>query len=282
MSGFNLPGGPLPASPWHTQLPPAPGPTGAAYNGQPALPTGWGDWAGGMVARPTEPQLNAGGHSMSMPMGGGMGAGANAAANAQTAPPVPNPVPTTPAGAGNPGQFGLGGAVYAEDPALFSRSYAVSKGLNPNVHTAFGDWFLNFLQQLAPTVFDLNAGQGGQASRDLLSNPGAVLDKLLYGGAGSAFGNLRGYAQQALQGTGSLLPTMNEQNRTKFLNAVDTLSTLGMNPYMQNAYGNRFKDVYLQNQAANQQAVAQGRFGDVQDLWTYLQQANPSFFNYGQ
>jgi hypothetical protein len=258
MSGFNLPGGPLPASPWHSQLPPAPGPTGAEYNGQPALPTGWGDWTGGMVARPTEPQLNAGGHMSMPPMGSGMATGATAAN------PTPGYGPAQSAGA--PGGFGLSNLAWANDPASFALQYAQGRGYKPGGHTRMGDFLMKLYGNIASAMFDIAPDLGK------LGDPTAQMNNLLYGGGGSGFGNIAGFANQALGDLRSQLGggQMDESQQYKFLNAYDALSNLGRNSYWQNARQNQIENALAQYNLRNAQRGAAGNPDIPADLWTFI------------
>jgi hypothetical protein len=267
MSGFNLPGGPRPAGPWHSIIPPAPGPANAGYGAAPALPAGWGD-AGPMVARPTEPQLNAWeGHNMVAPMGSGMATGATAAN------PTPGYGPAQSAGA--PGGFGAANLAYSQDPATWALNYARAHGHVPGQgHTQMGDFLEKLWTNMATAVFGLSP------DLDALGDPAAAMNNILYGGANTMGTNAAAFADQAFGGLQGKMGQMDESKQWELLNAYDALKTMGRNKYWQNARENQLSGALEQYKNKQQQLGAAGQ-QPPPDLWSFIM-GQPGIADYGR
>jgi hypothetical protein len=265
MSGFGLPGGPLPASPWHSIIPPQPGPANVGYNGAPALPTGWGDFTGAQVARPTAEQL-AGGHTMVAPRaeaGGGGGA-------------------TPSLGYGAPqsggGVSGMGGATVYGDPTTYARTFMRQHGFNPYAHTAVTDSMYKLLAKALPAIFDLTTG-GGSMAMDQLADPSAMLNNIFFAGPGSAYGKMADFGRSGFDAMKGALGAMTPDEQAQMITASSGLQSAGMNPFQQAAVkGNLeqqlggYQDYIMNNRVNPAQASTK--------LWDYLINAGLDPFAY--
>jgi hypothetical protein len=255
MSGFNLPGGPRPAGPWHTAFDAAP--ANAGYGAAPALPAGWGD-AGPMVARPTPDQLNAGGHGMSAPMGSGMATGATAAN------PTPGYGPAQSAGAPAAGPFGAANLAYAADPVTWALNYGRAHGHVPGGgRTQMGDFLQQLWGNMAQAIFSLAPDLG-------TLDPTALMNNILYGGANTMGANAGAFADQALGDLRDKTGSMDESQQLKLLNAYDALKTLPRNAYWQNARENQLQGALEEYKNRNlMQYGAQGQEPPT-DLFSFI------------
>jgi hypothetical protein len=266
MSGFNLPGGPLPASPWHSIIPPQPGPVNVGYNGAPAMPTGWGDFTGAQVARPTAEQL-AGGHTMVAPRaeaGGGGGA-------------TPSLGYGAPQSAGGTGVFGGGGSYVYQNPEDYARSFMSGHGFSPYAHTPVTDSMYQLLAKALPAIFDL-AGQGGLAL-DQLADPSGMLNSIFFSGPGSAFGKMADYGRQGFENLRDQIGAMDPDTQAQLISASSGLRSAGMNPFQQNAVKRTleqqlggYRDMLMQNRTNPAAASTK--------LWDYLVNAGLDPFAY--
>jgi hypothetical protein len=266
MSGFNLPGGPLPSGPWHTTFNAAP--QNAGYGAAPALPAGWGD-TGPMVARPTEPQLNAGGHMSMPPMGSGMATGATAAN------PTPGYGPAQSAGAPGAGPFGAANLAYAADPVTWALNYGRAHGHVPGGgRTQMGDFLQQLWGNMAQAIFSLAPDLG-------TLDPTALMNNILYGGANTMGANAGAFADQALGDLRDKTGSMDESQQLKLLNAYDALKTMGRNSYWQNARENQLQGALEEYKNRNlMQYGAQGQEPPT-DLFSFIM-GRPGINNYGR
>jgi hypothetical protein len=288
MSGFNLPGGPLPSGPWHTQIPAPTRPVvGPQYNGAaPNLPAGWGDFTGAQVARPSAEQL-AGGH-MVLPPRPPMwpdpsGAGPFVPLT-QTGAGAPPAAGATPTGYGNPqsggGQFGAGGQYVYDNPADYVKSFMLQHGADYYKHTPVGDSMYKLLARALPAIFDLTTG-GGTLAMDKLNDPSGMLNSIFFGGPGSAFGKMADFGRQGFDALKGQMGDLPVDVQAQLISARSGLETAGMNPFMQAAQENRlarqlggYKEFEMQNRA--NPAVA-----GATSLWDYLINAGLNPFAYG-
>jgi hypothetical protein len=268
MSGFTLPGGPLPSGPWHTQLPaptrPVLGPD-YGYGAAPSMPAGWGGFAGAQVARPTAEQLT-GGHTMVAPRaeaGGGGGA-------------------TPSLGYGAPqsggGVSGMGGATVYGDPTTYARTFMQQHGFNPYAHTAVTDSMYKLLAKALPAIFDLTTG-GGSMALDQLADPSAMLNNIFFAGPGSAYGKMADFGRAGFEGMKGMMGGMTPDEQAQLITASSGLQSAGMNPFQQAAVkGNLeqqlggYQDYIMNNRVNPAQASTK--------LWDYLINAGLDPFAY--
>jgi hypothetical protein len=271
MSGFTLPGGPLPSGPWHTQVPaptrPVVGPQ-YGYDAAPNLPAGWGGFAGAQVARPTAEQLQGEGHMVT----------GYQEPRSRTNPPPLAQGYGNPQSGGGAGVSGMGGSTVYGDPTTYARTFMQQHGFNPYAHTAVTDSMYKLLAKALPAIFDLTTG-GGTMAMDQLADPSAMLNNIFFAGPGSAYGKMADFGRSGFDAMKGMMGGMTPDEQAQLITASSGLQSAGMNPFQQAAVkGNLeqqlggYQDYIMNNRVNPAQASTK--------LWDYLINAGLDPFAY--
>lgn len=154
-----------------------------------------------------------------------------------------NPIWIAPAGQAPPM-----GAMYSGRPDIAATDFLRQQGIDPANHSIFADILRGIATKLAPTVAMTTGMSGGPGAMDQLANLPGMLRDLLYGNGGQMGQNLATYGQGVLGGLNSpmagggattVASNLGTDVLNKLLASISALRTMGMNPYLQEAYGNQ-------------------------------------------
>ena len=187
-----------------------------------------------------------------------------------------------PTAATNPNDPAFKGQYWMTHPQEVADQFVRAHGVNPDQHTAMGDWLLKLVNGIAPDVMSTFFGSNGKPAVDQLSDPNQLLNSIFYNGGGIGQ-NLQNYAQTAmntLRGNPTMSASLGDSGIQDFLARLNGLNTFGMNPYMAQAYGNAYDS--QMNRGLRNQRDQLFRGAPQTSLWDFINQAGqPGFSSYG-
>jgi hypothetical protein len=182
----------------------------------------------------------------------------------------------------NPNDPSFKGAYWMTHPQEVADQFVRAHNVNPDQHTAMGDWLLKLVNGIAPDIMSTYFGSNGKLATDALADPNQLLNSIFYNGGGIGQ-NLQNYAQTAmntLRGNPTMASSLGDSGIQDFLARLNGLNTFGMNPYMAQAYGNAYDS--QMNRGLRNQRDQLFRGAPQTSLWDFINQAGqPGFSSYG-
>jgi len=187
-----------------------------------------------------------------------------------------------PTAATNPNDPAFKGQYWMTHPQEVADQFVRGHGVNPDQHTAMGDWLLKLVNGIAPDVMSTFFGSNGKPAVDQLSDPNQLLNSIFYngGGIGQNLQNYAGNAMNVLRGNPTMQQSLGDTGIQDFLSRLNGLNTFGMNPYMAQAYGNAYDSQMNRGLRSQREQLFQGQ--PLTSLWDFINQAGqPGFSSYG-